>query len=128
VRRDGTLACWGYNNYGQATPPTGKFTEVSAGGYHTCAVKTNGTLACWGYNTYGQSTPPAGTFTQVSAGGYHTCGVRRDGTVACWGYNNYGQATPPTGTFSLYDVNRDGQVNNTDLQIVKEQMGRSCTR
>jgi hypothetical protein len=35
------------------------FTQVSAGGYHTCSVRTDSTLACWGDNTYGQATPPA---------------------------------------------------------------------
>jgi alpha-tubulin suppressor-like RCC1 family protein len=68
---------------------------VSAGGYHTCALRTDGTLACWGYNAYGQATPPAGTFSQVSAGYYHTCGVRTDGTLACWGNNGSWQASPP---------------------------------
>jgi len=36
-------------------PPTGTFTQVSAGGYHTCGLKSDGNLACWGYNGYGQS-------------------------------------------------------------------------
>ena len=59
VRTDGTLACWGYNNYGQATPPAGTFTEVSAGWWHTCGVRTDGTLACWGSNGWGERHPPA---------------------------------------------------------------------
>ena len=78
----------------------GTFSQVSAGEWHTCGVKTNGTLACWGRNVEGQATPPDGTFTQVSAGGWHTCGLRTDGTLACWGRNVEGQATPPDGTFS----------------------------
>src|SRR5439155_1506516 len=91
----------------KATPPTGAFTQVSAGGFHTCGLKTDGTLACWGSNYSGpdnhysgQATPPAGAFTQVSAGGFHTCGLKTDGTVACWGDDYYGQATPPAGTFA----------------------------
>jgi hypothetical protein len=100
LRTDGTLACWGDNSEGQATPPAGTFSQISAGSRHTCGVRTDGTLACWGYNYYGQATPPAGTFSQVSAGYGHTCGLRTDGTLACWGYNYYGQATPPAGTFS----------------------------
>ena len=31
VRADGTLACWGRNDAGQATPPAGAFSSVSAG-------------------------------------------------------------------------------------------------
>ena len=63
VKTDGTVACWGDNTYGQATPPAGTFTAVSAGRFHTCGVKTDATVACWGRNGNGQSTPPAGTFT-----------------------------------------------------------------
>jgi alpha-tubulin suppressor-like RCC1 family protein len=61
VRTNGTLACWGENGDGQATPPAGTLRSVSAGGFgYTCAIKTNNTLACWGNNDYGQTTPPAG--------------------------------------------------------------------
>ena len=31
VKTDGTVACWGDNSVGQATPPAGTFTAVSAG-------------------------------------------------------------------------------------------------
>ena len=71
--------------------------RVSAGGLHTCGVRTDGTVACWGSDAYGQASPPAGTFRQVSAGAYSTCGVKTDGTVACWG--NSGQSSAPAGTF-----------------------------
>jgi hypothetical protein len=103
VETDGTIACWGDNTYGQATPPVGSFSQVSAGESHTCGVRTDGTIACWGDNTAGNGTPampPGGSFSQVSAGWSHTCGVRTDGTIACWGLNGYGEAIPPAGTFS----------------------------
>ena len=48
LREDGTLACWGLNDYGQATPPEGTFTAVAAGSLHSCGIRTDGTLACWG--------------------------------------------------------------------------------
>ncbi len=65
-----TLVGWGYNDYDQCTVPFGtNFTQVSAGGYHSLALKADGSLAGWGYNVYGQSTVPTDTnFTQVSAG------------------------------------------------------------
>jgi hypothetical protein len=59
MRPNGTLACWGRNDYGQATPSAGTFKQVSAGEWYTCGVKTGGKAACWGDNTYGQATPPA---------------------------------------------------------------------
>ncbi|KAF0219538.1 MAG: hypothetical protein FD174_1998 [Geobacteraceae bacterium] len=98
VKSDGSVACWGDNGSGESTPPTGTFTQVSAGGYHNCGVKNDGSVACWGENYTGQSTPPAGTFTQVNAGSKHTCGVKSDGSVACWGWNGYGTtAASPAG-------------------------------
>ena len=97
---DTPLACWGDNSYGQATPPSGAFSQVSAGYWHTCGLRTDGTLACWGDNEFGQATPPAGTFTQVSAGMAYTCGLKTDGTVVCWGQNSFGQGTPPAGAFT----------------------------
>ena len=57
IRIDGTLACWGNDFSGQATPPAGTFAEVSAGGNHTCAIGTDDALLCWGDNEFGQLTP-----------------------------------------------------------------------
>ena len=31
MRSDGSVACWGFDYYGQATPPAGSFDSVSAG-------------------------------------------------------------------------------------------------
>ncbi|WP_277458288.1 MULTISPECIES: InlB B-repeat-containing protein [Methylococcus] len=106
VRPDLKLACWGDDAYGQATPPTGVFTQVSAGERHSCGVRADASLACWGSNDdwngdpLGQATPPAGAFTQVSVGYYHTCGLRSGGAAACWGSNGSGEAAPPAGTFT----------------------------
>jgi len=32
--------------------------KVSAGRYHTCAMKTSGKLACWGNDSFGQTDLP----------------------------------------------------------------------
>ena len=64
VRTDGTLACWGDNCFGQATPPAGTFTAVSAGANHTCGAEGRTAPSPAGATTRdGQATPPAGTFT-----------------------------------------------------------------
>jgi hypothetical protein len=100
IKADGTLACWGWNADGACTPPSGAFSQISAGSYHTCGVRVDGTLACWGYNSDGQSNPPSGTFSRVSAGWTHTCGIKSDGTLACWGSDTYGQlSNVPSGAF-----------------------------
>ena len=97
VKRDGSVACWGWNRSGQAAPRAGEFASVSAGERHTCGVKRDGSVACWGN---GQTAPPAGEFASGSAGSSHTCWVRRDRSVVCWGLEGYGHATPPAGEFS----------------------------
>ena len=118
VKRDGSAACWGWNRYGQATPPAGEFASVSADLGHTCGVRRDGSVACWGDDRQAQATPAAGEFASVSAGSLHTCGVRRDGSIACWGRNEYGQSTPAAGEFASVSagyhytcgVRRDGSV------------------
>jgi len=79
-------------------------TAVAAGGYHTCALRSDGTAWCWGWNDNGQlgdsTTAPSPFPVQVlgvsdalalAAGGRHTCAVQVDGAVWCWGSNYGGQ-------------------------------------
>ena len=83
------------NQTNQATPPTGAFHQISAGGYHTCGVRTDGTLSCWGKDQVA-NPPPSGTFRQVAAfDSPRNCAIRTDGSVTCW----ITTATPPAGTF-----------------------------
>ena len=103
----GEIACWGDNAYGEAIPPEGKFTDISASGDHTCAIRTSGAVECWGHNEYGKAVPPDGNFTAVSAGYTHTCGLRTNGEIACWGSNrgyhatsNVGKANAQPGTYT----------------------------
>jgi len=66
---------------------------MSAGGRHTCMLRSDGTAACWGageVNTgdgthYGQSDPLPDRFVDITAGGFHTCGLKPNGRVKCWG-------------------------------------------
>src|SRR5437899_2039630 len=79
---------------------------ISAGLYHTCALKSDGTTTCWGDNTYGQSTPtsPPGALTAISSGGSHACAIKSDNTGVCWGSNTYGQSTLPAGLGTITSI------------------------
>ncbi len=63
------------------------YKEVSAGWYHTCALRLDGNVDCWGLNSSGQATNQVGSYVQISAGGAHTCGLKSDGHAKCWGLN-----------------------------------------
>jgi alpha-tubulin suppressor-like RCC1 family protein len=122
---DGGVKCWGSNEYGQlgygggasaiaveAIAPDSGVTQVSAGGFHTCALFAYGDIQCWGKNAEGQlgngnwndsyqATDVVIDFqdglvdlvgaTQISAGRYHTCAVVAEGGIKCWGDNSRGQ-------------------------------------
>jgi alpha-tubulin suppressor-like RCC1 family protein len=98
-----------------------RFTSVSIGGTHTCALIATGSAYCWGNNSAGQlgrgsttgpqtcprsdiseivpcSTRPVRvrgglTFTSISAGGTHTCGVTAGGAAYCWGSGTMGNGS-----------------------------------
>ncbi|HML52292.1 MAG TPA: putative Ig domain-containing protein [Propionicimonas sp.] len=123
---EGSVQCWGRNNYGQlgngsntdSTIPvqvTGLESGVSAISImaaHVCALTTEGSVKCWGRNNYSQlgdatttnrSTPvtvpglPSG-IAAVTTGSFHSCVLSNAGTVSCWGDNSVGQIGDGTTT------------------------------
>jgi len=98
---------------------------VSAGEFHSLALKTNGSVLSWGYNAYGQLGDGSTTnrssavkvsglenVKQIASGYYHNLALKSDGTVWSWGYNNSGQLgdnsltnrTVPVQVGSLSDI------------------------
>jgi hypothetical protein len=77
---------------------------VSAGGMHTCAVRSDGEVRCWGDDLHGQATPfvEVGDFVAVAAGTSHSYGLRADGTLVGWGDNAY--PGPPDDTYVSVDA------------------------
>ena len=74
---DGTVKCWGWNNYGQL-------------GYEDTIQRGDNS------GEMGDTLPTVDlgtgrTAVQIAAGGYHTVVLLDDGTVKCWGYNGSGQ-------------------------------------
>ncbi len=138
IRADSTLVCWGLNNRGQLGDGTEedqrhvpteivselRFTDVSAGAEHTCAIAHGGSAHCWGRNLNGQlgdstshSAPnltpiPVAAdlvFTTISAAGNRTCALTSDGAPYCWGENGGGSLGDGTvGTDDLLVPTRAG--------------------
>ncbi len=117
LRQNGTVLCWGSNQYGQlgdgtqeqrATPVevsgiTDGVAAIVAGDNHTCALMQGGGAKCWGQNSSGQLGDGTTTDTSfpVTVGGLsgaialaaglgHSCALLPD-SVRCWGENSSGQ-------------------------------------
>jgi len=69
---DGTVSCWGYNDFGQLG---------------------NGTLSASSRNMPTQTSDlgTGRTAVAISSGHYQTCAILDDGSVSCWGSNTGGQ-------------------------------------
>jgi len=121
IKTDGTLWTWGAGTFGQlgdntatnkSTPVTTfaggtNWKQVSSGGFHCAAIKTDGTLWTWGFGAYGQlgdntatnKSTPVTTFAggtdwkQVSAKAFagFCAAIKTDGTLWTWGRNHYGK-------------------------------------
>ena len=122
IKTDGTLWAWGSGGnvaggllgtndaITRSTPVTtfaggNNWKQVSAGGNHTAAIKTDGTLWTWGNggsarlgnaSTTNVSTPVTtfaggNNWKQVSAGSQHTAAIKTDGTLWTWGLGTSGQ-------------------------------------
>mgnify|MGYP001076157867 CR=1 FL=1 len=79
---------------------------VSAGGSHSCTLRSDGRAICWGLDSNGQvSQTPALIFQQIEAGAAHSCGLQTNGELRCWGRNDPdGRATPPSGAFVQFSI------------------------
>ena len=118
IDNEGNLWAWGSNSFGQVGNGTSgnfiyspvqiksgtKFSQISAGSYHSLAIDSEGNLWAWGYNELGQlgygtttqRTSPIqikdGTkFSQISAGYGHSLAIDASGNLWAWGTNIYGQ-------------------------------------
>lgn len=115
LKNDGTLWTWGWNFNGQLgrgntiqssspvqTVSAGtNWKSISAGAFHSIAIKTDGTLWIWGNGVYGMLGNNAATarsspvqtisqgtnWKQASGGRCFTLAVKCDGTLWLWGSN-----------------------------------------
>lgn len=134
LRADQTAFCWGDDTYGQLGAGTAarvcgrggdapgecsrtpiavagehRFTAISAGYAHVCAIDTAGDVFCWGENQFSQLGVPdtgevcgrgdrshscsrapvhvamAAPAVSIGAGEHITCAVDAEGAAWCWG-------------------------------------------
>ncbi len=176
LKSSGTVWCWGDDSYGQlGDGTTGDPTlhlravprkvqqgggdirgvvAISAGLFHTCALKGDGTVWCWGDDTYGQlgdgTTGDAGHHRltavrvrrgsgllsgvrAIGAGERHTCARRGDGSAWCWGDDTSGQlGDGTTGDADHHRLKavrvRRGSGYLTDVTGVTAGSGLGCAR
>lgn len=104
----GTITTWGRNAFNQlnAPPDLTNVVMVSAGFWHTIALRADGTVVAWGSNEEGETDVPPGltNVVAVAAGGLHNLALRSDGTVKSWGYNVFGQSSVPAGLSRVVSV------------------------
>jgi alpha-tubulin suppressor-like RCC1 family protein len=127
LESDGSVVAWGDSRAAQvgdgtsvnrSAPaaviglgPGSGVTDISAGGLHTLALKSDGSVLSWGDNYSGEigdresddaSVPSRvlglASVTAISAGGAHSVALRSDATVWTWGLDDFGQLGDGTRT------------------------------
>ena len=79
---EGTVACWGANDYGQLGIGTASGPETCRAGWLGSPVPCSSSPLI---------VPGLHGVVSIAAGAAHTCAALEDGSVRCWGYNVFGQ-------------------------------------
>lgn len=136
---DGTVACWGWNHFGQvgnyhgsdyiSSPlpvvipdPTGDLNlrilgGISAGGTHNCALLTepspfNTSIACWGDNRSGQLGSDLGDSSAIPAAVVFPDGTKLTNILQVSAGGNFTCAVLADKTAACWGDNTYGQLGN----------------
>ena len=128
LHQDGTITCWGNNQYGQlgngatsyfSSVPVGVLdiidaTAITAGWGHSCALHQTGAVSCWGNNVWGQlGNGQSGEDTDSSVPVKVTGITDATAITAGWDeFNSYSCALHQTGAISCWGANSTGQLGN----------------
>jgi len=149
LKTDGTVYCWGANNFGQLgdnttterhTPVQVKgiggvgyltnISSISSGNNQTCALKTDGTVYCWGYARWlgvdsGDCQPEFYYLTPTQVKGVGGSGYLTDvsqidlGGFGLWQCENFICALKTDGTVYCWGYNSNGQLGDNTTSTHK---------
>lgn len=125
----GSVRCWGIGSSGVLGDGVDRMggvpdpvdvsgltdaVRLSAGSFHTCALRSDRTVVCWGEGATGalgdgggaaansptrvltpDGSRPLSDVTSIGAGATHTCASIASGEVYCWGVGTAGQTGQP---------------------------------
>ena len=105
LHADGTLSCWGKNNLGQATPPTGVFVGTAATSGTACGIQESGEILCWGNVGAGDEVlnAPSGSWFEIRCSTVDCVVLNAAGNLGWWGVG-FGDLPPPAGVYISADV------------------------
>ncbi|MEX1254880.1 MAG: flexitail domain-containing putative surface protein [Dehalococcoidia bacterium] len=127
LKENGTVLCWGDNEYGQLGDGTttnrlvptqvvglSDVSAITAGYYHTCALTTSGAAKCWGENEDGQLGIGAIDY-QPHPSPADVVGLQADvAAIATGSFANHTCALTSAGGATCWGENSFGQLGNGD--------------
>jgi hypothetical protein len=105
LKGDGSVICWGRDDYNIGAVPVGvPFSRIAAGNLVTCGVRADtDEIECWGYSNDTRDDGVGGTYVDLRMTDSYGCGIRANGTLRCWGTNSSGR-TRPTALAALQQL------------------------
>lgn len=78
------INCWGRDDLGQSSSPTGTFVQLALSSNATCALDEAGAISCWGYSGNVDGRPVGSGYQALAGGNGSLCALDGGGTVTCW--------------------------------------------
>ncbi len=87
IQTSGTVACWGLDDNGQASPPPDGFDgTLSLSATTSCGIRSeDDAIVCWGADNFGGTSPPSGLFSEVHINDSTACALTRSSVLVCSG-------------------------------------------